>query len=574
MKPFVADPDFTLYVGDVRDVLRELPAGSVHTCVTSPPYWGLRDYGTGAWEGGDPDCDHEAVLDAAATAIVGTDGFSATNNAGRAAARVRAGREGCKCGATRVDQQIGLEPTPEQFVSTLVDVFREVRRVLRDDGTLWLNLGDSFNSRAGGPQGETGERADRTYTAHQRKFRPGAGRADGVVDERGQRNRDGVSAPGLKPKDLVGIPWRVAFALQADGWYLRSDIIWSKPNPMPESVTDRPTKAHEYVFLLSKSPRYFFDQEAVREPRDLAQIAWRERYSETIGRWAERREEGISPGGSRNSGLASQANNPGRNLRSVWEIATQPYPEAHFATFPEALPDRCIRAGSSERGCCPECGAPWERLTQSQRVDTDGTVVTGAFATDAGKSASAGPRPTKHTETLGWRPSCECGGIDLTIIETPTGESAGHDPTLETGRKGLNRPRGDGEGRRPITRYEQEQYALALRASPARPQLEQEAGEAFAHYIHTDRSGARPVPPDLLEDWISRGLLERVEIPTAAVAAPVPCTVLDPFMGSATTALVARRLGRRSIGIELNEEYAALAARRLQQQSLFAGEAL
>src|SRR5690606_20470253 len=177
-----------IYSGDVIETLRSLPGGFVHTCVTSPPYWGLRDYG--------------------------------------------------------VEGQIGLEPTPEEYIEKMVEVFREVRRVLRDDGTLWLNLGDSYATK---PCGGIGSNAK--VTATKKAIQKSAG-----------------IPQGLKPKDLVGIPWRVAFALQADGWYLRSDIIWHKPNAMPESVKDRPTKAHEYIFLLSKSPRYYYDADAIREP--------------------------------------------------------------------------------------------------------------------------------------------------------------------------------------------------------------------------------------------------------------------------------------------------------------------
>src|SRR5262249_2145142 len=186
---YVADPDFTLHYGDVTDVLPRLPDSSVHCVITSPPYWGLRDYGI-------------------------------------------------------PDRQLGLEATPDEYVTRMVAVFREVRRVLRGDGTLWLNLGDSYAAR-----GNTGG-MDSLAKPHQ------------ALGENGWR----PPPPGLKSKDLVGVPWRLAFALQADGWYLRADIVWAKPNPMPESVTDRPTKSHEYVFLLTRSPRYYYDQEAVREP--------------------------------------------------------------------------------------------------------------------------------------------------------------------------------------------------------------------------------------------------------------------------------------------------------------------
>jgi site-specific DNA-methyltransferase (cytosine-N4-specific) len=233
MKPY------ELHHGDCLKLLASMPERSFDCCVTSPPYFGLRDYGTAEWEGGDPGCDHSV-------------GGQVQDN--KAPGAIVSGvRPGCdaskckKCGAVRVDSQIGLEPTPDEFVAKLVAVFREVRRVLRDDGTLWLNLGDSYNAG----------------TNSKRKNGTGGVGNWHTADETGGIR---VNVASLKPKDLIGIPWRVAFALQADGWYLRQDIIWHKPNPMPESVTDRCTKAHEYVFLLSKSARYYFDSEAMQEP--------------------------------------------------------------------------------------------------------------------------------------------------------------------------------------------------------------------------------------------------------------------------------------------------------------------
>lgn len=262
----------TILEGDCLDSLRSMPAGGVRCCVTSPPYWGLRDYGFAG--------------------------------------------------------QIGLEPTPGEYVARLVDVFREVRRVLADDATLWLNLGDSYAGN--GPRSNNnGEGASSMGWPGQRKetLNKAAGLKLPAVEH------------GLKPKDLCGIPWRVAFALQADGWYLRSDIIWAKPNPMPESVTDRPTKAHEYVFLLAKSERYHFDADAVAESALYRVPAERHAsgdYSQGSGR---------NDGGQHRSG--GFVTGEKRNVRSVWSIATQPYDGAHFATFPEALAERCIRAGSA-----------------------------------------------------------------------------------------------------------------------------------------------------------------------------------------------------------------------------------
>jgi len=253
--------------GDALGLLREMPEASVQCCVTSPPYWGLRDYGT--------------------------------------------------------DGQLGLEPTPEQYVENLVNVFREVKRVLRDDGTLWLNLGDSYTS--GG----------RDYRDPGKSEMNGGGRVAGLTNK-GMRPD---TPAGLKAKDLVGIPWRVAFALQADGWWLRSDIIWSKPNPMPESVRDRPTKAHEYLFLLTKSARYYYDQEAIAEPSIHAGAVVKnasDRIDSMNGSEGKIRE------GFKGEVLVAET----RNARSVWTIATTPFTEAHFATFPPEMPRRCIAAGT------------------------------------------------------------------------------------------------------------------------------------------------------------------------------------------------------------------------------------
>jgi DNA modification methylase len=262
--------------GDCLEGLRTLPDASVHCCVTSPPYWGLRDYGH--------------------------------------------------------DGQIGLESTPEAYVARMVEVFREVRRVLRDDGTLWLNLGDSYAAGGTGRRDTAGEYADRRAEA----FGSGRGNGNGAKDY-AQR----LVPDGLKPKDLVGIPWRVAFALQADGWWLRQDIIWHKPNPMPESVRDRCTKAHEYVFMLTKSQRYFYDAEAVSEAA---------KHQDAKGiPYATRR---VLDGTVTEIGRQERTYDakPTRNRRSVWTITTKPYRGAHFAVMPPDLVEPCIKAG------CPEGG--------------------------------------------------------------------------------------------------------------------------------------------------------------------------------------------------------------------------
>jgi DNA modification methylase len=331
MKPY------ELHQGDCLKLLALMPERSVDCCVTSPPYFGLRDYGTAEWEGGDPGCDHREKeirqrrnLAEAANAC---DGGSRTSEGrlDKDALWIPYKDKCGKCGAVRVDSQIGLEPTPGEFVAKLVAVFREVRRVLRDDGTLWLNLGDSYNAG----------------TNSKRKNGTGDVGNWHTADETGGIR---VNVASLKPKDLIGIPWRVAFALQADGWYLRQDIIWHKPNPMPESVRDRCTKAHEYVFLLSKSARYYFDNESIKEPCSEATHE-RAKY-----RW-KRAQNG---GGSKESMQGHNYDNDfgdmavdlekGKNKRSVWTVNTKPYKGAHFATFPPALIEPCILAGSRKGG--------------------------------------------------------------------------------------------------------------------------------------------------------------------------------------------------------------------------------
>jgi DNA modification methylase len=345
--------NYVVHIGDALDVLPTLDAGSVNCCVTSPPYWGLRDYGTAKWEGGDPECSHVGTV---SRTVSGGDGKQYTNEGSN---RVYSGD--CSCGARRIDSQLGLEPTPEEYVAKIVAVFREVRRVLRDDGTLWLNLGDSYAAQRGGTMmpaetlaGGVGGKGD--ARAHRGRANSCNG---GRQDETSPEFRSGpvahrnAAAFGLKHKDLVGIPWRVAFALQADGWYLRSDIIWSKPNPMPESVTDRPTKAHEYVFLLSKAAAYYYDADAISEQSIHAGRLVRYDGS----------QKNCSAGDSVNDWATLIASDrtvtPTRNRRTVWHIATQPFPEAHFATYPEKLVEPCVLAG------CPVGGTVLDPFTGS-----------------------------------------------------------------------------------------------------------------------------------------------------------------------------------------------------------------
>jgi DNA modification methylase len=405
--------------GDVRDVLKTLPDCSVQMVCTSPPYWGLRSYLAD---------EHDAKA-----------------------------------------LEIGSEPTPEAYVANMVAVFRDVRRVLRDDGVLWLNLGDTYFSQGGSRTGCTD-----TLTGQ-------GARRDAETD-------DSRRVPaGFKPKDLVMIPARVALALQADGWWLRSDIIWVKGlsfcetyagSCMPEPVEDRPVSAHEHVFLLTKSARYYYDYWGVREESSWTRVNNPE--------WQEAREQrnAAKGAGNRNAadgGFTGWQPAAGRNLRNAWAISPQPYRDAHFAVMPEALVEPCIKAGSSEKGCCSICGAPMERVLGDLRPDraqqrASGGDENGEYFGQATKDYAAAnaedPSAVKarilagmgQRETTGWSPTCEC---------TP-------------------------------------------------------------HvYPNGDPSKIKP------------------------------CTILDPFNGAGTTGLVADRLGRDYIGIELNADYIKLARARI-----------
>ena len=557
----------SIVCGHVLDVLRQIPAGVFQCCVISPPYWGLRDYGISpiVWDG-DTDCEHEwgaegtihtggHQKDEHGGQRVGRD-FSAQN-----AVRDRSTGQFCHlCGAWR--GSLGLEPTPDLYVQHLVHIFREVRRVLRDDGTVWLNLGDSYY----GGKGRSGY--ELPYEAEERRARgetlQRAYNVPGYMDIRPSDRKHDV----LKPKDLAGIPWRVAFALQADGWWLRSDIIWAKPNPMPESVTDRPTKAHEYLFLLSKSgstqywthrdragtrikpkPDYRWvhaatGEETAEEPPDwkMSRIpcpdcqgtGWTETTAmtslfgeivvsgtircerceqsedHTVPEWGRinlwrghdyfydqdairvphkwehvgeyRLGEGSKNQGSVEKPVQGRGNTTGsfrafaqggRNKRTVWTIPTQRFAEAHFAVFPEALVEPCILAGTSARGCCPECGAPWERVVKrefvaQQDVAPDRGIrgAPGQKPMDWSNTWGGWPRGTTASRTIGWHPTCSCA---TTVSETLPG----------------------------------------------------------------------------------------------ADLAPVPCVVVDPCMGAGTVALVAKRLRRAYFGIDLNPDYVEMACKRV-----------
>ncbi len=313
--------------GDVIEKLKEIETGTVQCVVTSPPYWGLRDYQTASWEGGDESCDH-SVAKINPLKVGGFTGERLRKEGGTENEKYLKYKNRCSdCGAVKKDQQLGLEETPEEYVEKMVEVFRQIKRVLKHDGTVWLNLGDSY---AGSGRG--GNPPDSKWS--------------GFVgnDKREKQAKEPTKVfkgNGYKAKDLIGIPWRVAFALQADGWYLRQDIIWHKPNPMPESVTDRCTKSHEYIFLLTKSAKYFYDNDAIKERTKESTL---QRLNQNINK----QSGSYTPSKGNGNMKAVGDIETGRNKRSVWKINTQPYKEAHFAVFPPELPELCIKAGSSE----------------------------------------------------------------------------------------------------------------------------------------------------------------------------------------------------------------------------------
>lgn len=422
-----------IYDSDALKGLKKLPDNCVHCCVTSPPYWGLRDYG--------------------------------------------------------VDGQLGLESTPEEFVNKMVQIFDEVKRVLRNDGTLWLNLGDSY---AGGGN----NRGNNSPISDKQKSNKGS---TGQCSKH-QKNIN-CKAIGLKPKDLVGIPWMVAFALRSAGWYLRQDIIWSKPNPMPESVKDRCTKSHEYIFLLSKSNKYYYDYESIKVPlaegsyeRKLRGVSDTNKYANGApGSSAQSLSQPrdnikkVIVGGKKHKNLLDkgqlthsfhtrnennkewQSKDLKANKKSVWDVPTKGYKDAHFATFPEKLIIDCIKAGSSEYGCCSNCKTPYIRIIEKKLVPT--------------KKASYNSKVDER---------------DLIADKLD---------------QGSNRMK---DGHKPGWAYESKTLK-----------------------------------------WI----------PNCNCNASIePCIILDPFMGSGTTAVVARKLNRNYVGIEINPKYIEISENRLSKE--------
>lgn len=364
--------------GDALTELRKLPDESVDMCVTSPPYYGLRDYGTGKWIGGDPNCPHKGNPFAIRANIN-------KNTTGKNDVKNKEIYEPFKsvcplCGAVREDKQIGLEETPGEYIQALTKVFHEVRRVLKPQGTLWLNIGDSYWG-----SGSRGFDFTELFTSGDTIQKGAKGTYDNTNMPRLVGDRD-----GYKNKDLIGIPWMLAFALRNDGWYLRQDIIWQKPNPMPESVTDRCTKSHEYIFLFSKSPKYYFDHEAIQE-----EAKWSEDRRKDDGR--------IEYDGKRASGEDPHAQQSfvkiveRRNKRDVWIVPVSPIKEAHFATFPKKLVEPCILAG------CPVGGTVLDPFF--------GSGTTGVVATELNRDYIGIELNPKYVEIINKRTS----NIQLTL---------------------------------------------------------------------------------------------------------------------------------------------------------------
>ena len=407
MKPYYQDHHITLYNKDCHS-MAELKDGSVQCVVTSPPYWGLRKYaGIPDIIFGDNNCEH--LFNQPTIAIQGNNsmirGASETCSGNFAIPRFKdtdmkqrrevVGNTCFICGAWK--GQFGLEPTLELYIEHTIEFLREIRRVLRKDGVVFWNIGDSYY---GQPAGNTGK----CDNAWQRPSRTAAWKA--------KKPKGGSKI--LKPKDLCLIPFRVAIAAQEDSWWVRSVIIWSKPNPMPESVTDRPTNSHEYVLMLTKSSKYYWDADAVREkqlPQSIDRMT-RSHLTDYDPNYPTQGPQNLHYGEKLSKEEAGTM--PGRNIRDVWEFPTQPYPEAHFAVFPEKLPELCIKAATPE-DCCSKCGAPWERVREPTEEYKKALErlrkVKDRFPRPAGDWHSQHAKDDNYVAdymTKGWQPTCKC----------------------------------------------------------------------------------------------------------------------------------------------------------------------
>lgn len=471
---------YEILQGDALDVLKKLPSESVHCVITSIPYWAMRVYDIAPqwWEIESAHQNHYHDME--------VEKADKTKGAF------------CSCGAWF--GCLGLEPDLDLFVDHIVLIFKEVKRVLRHDGTLWLNIGDCY--------GQGGARANKQKLIDDRRRAQEKGYASGAFagTSKGQDRAAATIGGEIKAKDLCGQPWRVAFALRADGWHLRSDIIWMKRNALPESVKDRPSKQHEYIFLLSKSKKYYYDRFGIQEPisaetgaRYLRAVSGNHKYTQGApGQGIQRGLDGARPNRTKDRAAAMSVPSK-RNKRTVWDIPTNSFKGAHFAAFPLALPATCLLAGTSEKGCCVTCEAPFERVTRPSA----------AYASRLGKAYNhhmedlteghkiKAASVTSDYLTVGWRPTC------------------GH--------------------------YQAYYDSMPLAKNPRK------RARQIAARTRVNRLKRAP----LLGDYPTK-----------------PCVVLDPFMGAGTSALAALINGRDALGIELSEKYIEIAHKRILEAEM------
>ena len=445
-EPYWSNGVSTLYHADAKAL--PLPDASVHCVVTSPPYWGLRDYGLGRWQGGDAECSHKRRL---ANPIAASTLQGAVETHSNHQLEGWAGGVCGHCGARQEAQGIGLEPTLGEWVEGIVAAMREVHRVLRSDGTLWLNLGDAYAGSWGNYGSRKGQQRSRIS---ERWHRP----AYENVDNGFRDKPPGAEMEGLPPKNLMGQPWRIAFALQDDGWILRSAVVWAKPNPMPESVADRPTSSYEMIFMFSKQGRYFYDGYAIKQASITGDM--RRPYG-SDGAWQmdgrpEEQRHGGEPRltdkqrghGRRHQGFndrwdgmtKAEQQQDGANARNVWTFPTQPRPEAHFATYPDELPRRCILAGTSERGVCADCGAAWVRVVEKTSTPNGAGKSSPQRLAKAQYEIRAFKQSVDQTiETLGWQPTCGCNAatVPATVLDPFVGSGTTVYVAQSLGRRGV-----------------------------------------------------------------------------------------------------------------------------------------
>jgi DNA modification methylase len=509
--------------GDNRITMKQLidEGVKVQMCVTSPPYYGLRDYGTGTWEGGDPNCSHKRDSKTSDKCITGH-----VNLEGAVGDGIY--KDVCpRCNAKRKDLQIGLEQTPEDYIKEMVNVFRLVKDLLTDDGVIWVNIGDSYSSY-------------KDCKSIGQTLAKGTNREDAHVLDKGNsptRNTKMLKSQGLKNKDLIGIPWMLAFALRADGWYLRQDIIWHKPNPMPESVTDRCTKSHEYIFLLSKSDKYFFDNEAIKEPATTTDNTNRNRDESRLNN---------TPGRTRMAGLKTN-HYITKNKRSVWTVTTKPYKGAHFATFPKDLIEPCIKAGCPEK-ICVSCNTPYKRQKKVERnltFDEVAEIRKNIVESNKDKKPYAILEEEFRNQVIEYRNLPNHDELreylqfnrhlqELTIdqIETSFGTQAPHH-WFEKGGS-----------------YPSKEDWIKLKEMLL---LDDKYDQAMTEVFY--KSGLK-----CANNYIDGGLVKQCQCDTNETKTGI---VFDPFMGSGTTAQVALELNRQYLGCELNPNYEALQQERI-----------